>query len=62
MNLSFSEREYLRRMSEIQHFDGEFKKIAKFNWVVGSLILQLVLQAFSRLACLAYNYSGSPAP
>ena len=33
MNLSFSEREYLRRMSEIQHFDGECKKIAKFNYI-----------------------------
>jgi len=62
MNLSFSELEYLRRMSEIQHFDGECKKIAKFNGVVGSLILQLVLQAFSRLACLAYNSSGTSAP
>ena len=33
---------------KIQHFDGECKKIAKFNGVVAFRVLQLVLRAFSR--------------
>jgi len=43
-------------IAKIQHFDGECKKIAKFNGVVAFHVLLLVLRAFSRLA------NTSPAP